>query len=32
MLTRLKLDGREALMTDATTERYDRLTKITGVL
>ena len=32
MLTRLKLDGKESLMTNATTEQYDHLTKMTGAL
>ena len=32
MLTKLKLDGKEALMTDATAERYIRLTMMTSVL
>ena len=32
MLTRLKLNGKEALMTDATAEQYDFLTKMTGAL
>ena len=32
MLIRLKLDGKEALMTDATAEQYDCLTKMTGAL
>ena len=32
MLTRLKLDGKEVLMTDTTAEQYDRLTKMTSAL
>ena len=32
MLTRLKLDGKEVLMTDAPAERYDFLTKMMGAL
>ena len=32
MLTRLKLDGKEALMTDAIAERYDCLTRMTSAL
>ena len=32
MLTRLKLDGKEAVMTDATAKLYDRLTLMSGAL
>ena len=32
MRNRLKLDGKEALMTNAIAERYDHLTKMTGAL
>ena len=32
MLTKLKLDDKEVLMTDATAEQYDRLTKMAGAL
>ena len=32
MLTKLKLEDKEALMMDATVERYNRLTKIMGAL
>ena len=32
MLTRLKLDDKEALMTDTKVEWYNRLTKIMGAL
>ena len=32
MLTRLKLDGKEALMTDAIAERYDCLAMMTDAL
>ena len=32
MLTKLKLDDKEALITDATVEWYNRLTKIMGAL
>ena len=32
MLTKLKLDGKEALIMDATAERYNCLTMMTSVL
>ena len=32
MLTKLKLDGKEALMTDAIAERYDCLTMMMDAL
>ena len=32
MLTRMKSKGEKVLMTDATTEWYGRLTKMTGAL